>query len=204
MWDSASSLAAGPVELVYYVDEDDDTYQGSDFGPMATQVSGPRIVLSQMWNECYARSSGDICMHAGDDIVFRTKGWDTIVREAIEKYEDRIAFVFGDDGHFGASFGTHGFIHRLWAETVGYFVPPYFVSDWNDQWLNDVARAIGRHVYVPILTEHLHYVFGKSEFDSTYQERLARHASGDPDGIYRAKADERDADAVKLRGVMAG
>ena len=45
------------------------------------------------------------------------------------------------------NFLTHGFLHRNWVETVGYFVPPYFSSDFNDTWLNEVADMIGRKIY---------------------------------------------------------
>ena len=131
MWHSARNTADGPIELVVYIDDDDTSYQNLD--PVIKVVRGPRIVLSKMWNECYDQSIGDILVHCGDDIVFQTSGWDTTVRSAIEQFPDRIAFVYGNDGsgvHDG-HFGTHGFIHRNWVETIRYFAPPFFVSDWD-------------------------------------------------------------------------
>lgn len=199
MWNSARTTADGPLELIVYIDDDDDSYKVLD--PVVKVVSGPRIVLSKMWNKCYDQSIGDILMHCGDDIVFRTAHWDTIVRGAIEQYPDRIAFVYGNDGsgvHDG-HFGTHGFVHRNWVATVGYFVPPYFVSDWNDSWLNDVARSIDRHIWVPIVTSHEHYVFGKAAYDSTYREREERGREARVDEIYNSKGAEREADAAKLK-----
>lgn len=202
MWASAKETASGPLELVIYTDDDDQSYE--ELAADIRRVNGPRICLSEMWNHCYEASTGDILMHCGDDILFRTPGWDKVVIEAIERFPDRIVFVYGNDGshvHDGR-FGTHGFVHRRWVETVGYFVPPYFVSDWNDQWLNDVAGMIGRHVHLPILTEHMHYVFGKAAHDETYREREARGAAADVGAIYSAKHAEREADAAKLRAVM--
>jgi glycosyltransferase involved in cell wall biosynthesis len=195
-------------EFVFYVDDDDpasvetlaeyhDTYD------RVTCITGERVVLSQMWNVCFAHARGDVLMHCGDDIVFRSPGWDRMVLDAFDGQPDRILFVHGRDGVHDANFGTHGFIHRRWVETVGYFVPPYFSSDWNDTWLNDVANMLGRRRFLPDLyTEHMHPVVGKAEWDLTHQERMARHTRDNVDVLYASLAQERAEDAEKLGAVM--
>lgn len=192
------------IELIIAIDDDDTSYDELMENGLAntTFFKVPRQVLSKYWNDCYERASGDILMHCGDDIVFRTKSWDTIVKNTFDEYPDKIVFVFGDDGHWKDTFGTHGFIHRKWAETVGYFVPPYFSSDYNDTWLNDVARAIGRHRYIDIYTEHMHPAFNKASWDENHQERLARHQQDNVGLLYEMKFAERETDAEKLRKVM--
>ena len=196
------------IEFVFYIDSDDDTYGdlsvlASKFNCDIKQVSGERIVLSQMWNECYKVCTGDILMHCGDDLRFRSENWDTVVRDKFNEFPDKIAFVFGNDGIWTpGEFGTHGFIHRNWAETVGYFVPPYFSSDYNDTWLNDVARGVGRWFYVDIYTEHLHPTVGKSAWDQNHQDRLKRHASDNVAMIYKAKLKERMSDVAKLQNYI--
>lgn len=193
------------IELIIYIDNDDHSYDEYLKKPliMPTVIRGDRIVLSEMWNKCYESASGDILMHLGDDIVFQTKNWDLTVKETFDDYPDHIVFVYGDDGSPGGKgFGTHGIIHRKWAETVGYFVPPYFSSDYNDTWLNHVAEIIGRKRYIDILTEHMHPDLHKGDFDITHQERKERHNRDDVGSIYGSKASERQADADKLRKVM--
>lgn len=190
MYTSAMSLANHPgrVEVVYYVDDDDNSYEGLNLYN-TTRVTGPRVVLSEMWNACYEAAQGDIFMHCGDDIVFRTEGWDDVVRATFDEYPDGIAFVYGEDGNGESGrnqFGTHGFIHRNWVNTVGYFVPPYFVSDYNDTFLNDVAKKINRHRHIDILTEHMHYSLGKSEIDENTKERLERHERERPQDYYNS------------------
>ena len=151
-----TSAAPELLEFVFYVDDDDKAsldyfdelipYLEDRGESQIKLVTGDRIVLSQTWNECYKVCTGDIMLHCGDDLRFRSEVWDTGVRDKFDEFEDRIVFVFGYDGIVEkGTFGTHGFIHRKWAEAVGYFVPPYFSSDHNDSWLNDVARSIGRH-----------------------------------------------------------
>lgn len=204
LWQSVQDTALAPehIELVVYIDDDDNSYDELDV-PM-TVVRGPRIVLSEMWNKCFEVSKGNVLMHCGDDITFNTQHWDDIVGAALSEYPDRIVFLYGRDGGPLSDFGTHGFIHRKWVETVGYFVPPYFSSDYNDTWLNDVAKLINRHKRVDIYTEHHHPAFHKAELDQTHQDRLERHRNDKVDDLYRSPemAAERQDNANKLREVM--
>lgn len=203
------------IELVTYIDEDDGSYDELKSIKLDwIQVRGPRehdgiANLSVMWNRCYNEATGDILMHCGDDIVFRTEGWDDVVRAAFRQQADHILFVYGSDGNGESEknkFGTHGFIHRDWVNAVGYFVPPYFASDYNDTFLNDIAKQVNRHQYVDILTEHLHFSVGKAEIDTNTRERLARHAAQHPEVIYEShefRLEMADA-AEKLRQVIEG
>ena len=193
------------IEFVFYVDEDDrmsniffDNYE-SEFDFDIVYVVGERIVLSEMWNECYSHSSGEIYMHAGDDIRFRTKDWDEMIINKFKEFDDRIAFVYGRDGYQPKTFGTHGFLHKNWIKAVGYFVPPYFVSDFNDSWLNEVAKLAGRHFFVDVYTEHLHPIINKHFWDQTHKERKIRHRQQNPRQLYDQKLPERKGDAEKLK-----
>ncbi len=198
------------IEVIFYIDHDD-----SDSSLKAEELKceynvhyivGERIVLSQMWNECHQIASGEIFFHCGDDIIIRTDDWDKTVRDTFEIYHDKIVFVYGDDMNPGIpeDFGTHGFIHKNWTDTVGYFVPPYFSSDWNDTWLNDVAKALGRHHRIAIQTEHMHPGPGKATYDITHQERLARGSRDNVEYLYRSTIDQRQEDVYKLRDFIEG
>lgn len=203
--ESAQETADHPVEVVFYVDDDDPASAEVAIELGADFKVGPRIVLSEMWNRCFKLAEGDVLGHMGDDIIFRTPHWDTMVCAEFDNCPDRILFVHGRDGYHDANFGTHGFIHRRWVETVGYFCPPYFSSDWNDAWLNDVANLLGRRRFLAdVYTEHMHYVFGKAAHDATYSEREARGAADHVYQLYQDKAGERAADADKLRAVIGG
>lgn len=197
------------IEFVFYIDDDDEksyecVNQLIDQGFNIKYIRGARIVLSNMWNNCFEICTGNILMHCGDDIRFRTNSWDTTVRNKFMDYPDRILFVFGYDGvHRKGSFGTHGFLHRRWVEAIGYFVPPYFSSDFNDTWLNDVAKMIGRWAFIDIYTEHMHPCVNKHTWDSTHQERIARHNRDGVDEIYASKYQDRAADAQKLKDVIS-
>lgn len=200
---SAKDTADMPdeIEIVTYIDDDDKSYDDVILRGLV-RIKGPRQTMSKNWNDCQIHASGPIYGLMGDDILFQTEGWDTFIKQNFEYYPDGIAYLYGNDGSPHTNFGTHGFLHKNWVDAVGYFVPPYFVSDYCDTWLNDVAKIINRHVHIPILTEHMHPDLGKAEYDQTHQERIERHHRHRPDLIYTEKADERQADANKLRKVM--
>lgn len=188
------------VEFVLYLDHDDPKAGLYGRWPNVKHILGDRILLSEMWNVCYRNvENPELVMHAGDDLIFKTKGWDTIVRGAFDTSEDKILFVHGDDLHWDTRFGTHGILHKNWIDVVGYFVPPYFSSDFNDTWLNDVANGLGRRIYLPFVTEHMHPLFGKAEYDQTHKDRLERHQRDNVGPLYSSKQSERERDIAKLR-----
>jgi hypothetical protein len=207
MLTSARDTADTPddIECIFYIDEDDtpSMLAADDLG--ASYVSGPRIVLSKMWNACLDQAIGPIYMHGGDDIIFRSNSWDTKVREAFEAIPDRIALVYGDDLLQGQGMATHGFYHQRWIDVLGRLCPPYFVSDYNDFWNHQIAAAVGRLVFLSdVITEHMHYAAGKSECDATYQERLTRHHAENVDALYQSLEAERQQDIGKLMAAIRG
>jgi hypothetical protein len=207
--DSAAETAGGEWEAVFYVDADDPTLTETCEAITGRQntcvVVGERIVLSAMWNKCADRAWGDILGHMGDDIVFSSPDWVPMVEAQFDSSDDKILFVHGRDGCHDARFGTHGFVHRKWMETLDYFVPPLFSSDWNDQWLNDLANALDRRVFLPgLYTRHMHYVFGLADRDATYAEREQRGAQDNVMQLYRDTAHLREQDIAKLRAVIDG
>lgn len=203
--DSVLTTADHPeeIELVLYIDEDDDSYDSilaKDQGIQIKHKKGPRIIVSDMWNKCYDIAEGPLYHHASDDFVYRSKGWDTIVKNTFDEWDDKILFLYGRDGHQDATLGTLGFLHKNWIETVGYFMPPYFVVDWCDTWINDVAEELGRRLYKSeIYTEHLHPDAGKSEMDQTYLERDAIRIENSGHSLYQELAPKREEDVQKLR-----
>lgn len=200
---SVRETATTNVELIFYVDEDDVQSFDAVQAVGDQVIWGPRVVLSEMWNRCAELAYHEVMMHCGDDIIFRTPAWDRHVVDEFERFDDRVVFVHGEDGIQHGAIGTHGFLHRRWVDAVGYFVPPYFSSDYNDLWLTEVADALGRRVYLPnVYTEHMHPVAGKAPLDATHQERLVRHQQDNVDQLYRDLADRRADDVTKLRRVI--
>ena len=209
MVESARDTATSPdyIEVVARFDDDDLASASEAKKCGALVIVGPRHrEITRMWNECFDACHGSVVQQANDDQVIVTKGWDAMVRRAFDDVPDKIVLVHGDDifGHRG-NFGPHAFVHRKWVECLGYFIPPYYTSDFGDAHINELADRIGRRKFVPFVIEHRHYSHGFPEMeDETTKERLKRHEEDDPDSIYYSpeKMAERARDAQKLAALM--
>lgn len=203
---SARETAEKEIEIVVRFDDDDreSAHAAVDLG--LDVLSGPRLrQITIYWNECFAVCSGNIVCQANDDIVFTTKGWDTILEKAFSEVPDKIMLAHGSDvyGH-GSNFGPHAFVSRRWVEALGYFIPSYFSSDFGDAWINELANMVGRRRYLNFNIEHRHFSQGMAEIDENTSERLQRHREDDPETLYYSPEmmAERQRDAQKLAALM--
>jgi hypothetical protein len=196
MWVSACDTANNPddLELVLYVDKDDT--ETLTLNPMQHRGTIKHIMENKkepygnLHNICAANASHDILMGCADDVVFRTQGWDTKVLAEFDRIPDKIGYIYPNDGHHGENLGTHGFFHKNWLDVLGYLVPPIFTVDYSDNYVMDVSKGIGRSIYIEdILVEHMHWTFGKSEFDSTSREAHIRRNRDNNAKIYKESQD---------------
>jgi len=214
MWLSALGSAQEPdkVELVLYVEPyDDQTLSKCEnlrvqYGnKIKTIVGSEEVIYSDLHNLCCSESSADIFMCAADDLVFRTYKWDKVVKNIFSKSEDKIMYVYPNDGHWGEELGTHGFFHKRWFDTLGYILPPIFTVDYSDNYLMDVSRSLNRAIYMEnVLVEHMHWTFGKSEFDITAQEAHTRRQSTNNSELYNSEETQsaQYQDILKLHHVI--
>jgi hypothetical protein len=159
--------------------------------------------MNDCHNYLYELSTGRLVMYAGDDIVFRDKGWDTLVLESFAKYPDEIVLLGGHDG-YNADIITHGFLSRKWVDTVGYVVPWNFVGDYADKWVYDMAVDLGRAVRVNTMIEHMHFAAGKGPIDQTMKEKLNRtyNVKVPAQQVFFNRSNERLQDTEKLRKLI--
>ena len=168
------------IEICFCVDEDDDvslpiiTEIAQDITTQCIQGEPAPNVRVPIWfleNSLQKQATGPIFMFSSDDIMYRTKGWDTIVKKKFDQFEDKIALVYGPDGFQTGKVPvcTHGFLHQHWIDVVGYLMPSHFNVGYCDTWITEIAEAVGRRIYVPeMYIEHIHPAAGKASWDSTY------------------------------------
>jgi len=205
--DTVSGL--GQVEILFYVDNDDQisvpAIEALEFGEKVgiNYKVGPRVVLTQAWNELLPIAKGDLFMQGNDDVIFRSPSWNVAFQGMFDASPDKIWFAHGsDEGMHFQNFGAHGVVHKKWVDAIGYFIPPYFESDFGDKWLNDVANAIKRRIYLPVIIEHMHFMFNKAKKDSTTLERLARHRVQNSDEVWNRTDVNRKNDINTLRKII--
>lgn len=186
------------IEFITYHDDDDPTvyeYIGNH-----KEIVGTRNkLITHMDNECFQIAQGPIYASLPDITVFETKGWDDQVKEAFEKYPDKIALVYGNDGYWKWRFAPFWFIHKNWVEAVGHYLPPHKGSQLAEKWLYDVAKMVNRLHYLPEMRITL--LTGEYRNDKTHKDFLIRNKRGDFIRLYDTveMAEERVRDAKKLK-----
>jgi len=204
---------AGRVELLMYVDNDDNTdYEQLDRkdGLLRTKVfrSDPKTV-GKAWNDLYACSKGDLIMMGNDDLVWKTPGWDLMVEEVYQrKFPDNLGVMWCDDGSGrGGLPCCFPIVSKLWCSALGQFTPEHFHFLWNDTWIHDVGVKAGLTHYLPfVLIEHRHFTHQKADYDETYR----RHREGlnacrkrqEDQAEFRATEPERLAQARRIQSLV--
>lgn len=188
--ESIEDTAAHPdrITAYFYVDDDDDVMLRHIDGIREAHgikmhfAIGPQIVLSQTYTGMAAASTGDILWSGGDDIVFRTPGWDDMIAEEFEKVPDRILLVYGNDCLQEHRLATHPFISRKGMDVLGYFYPATGEIAVTDLWLHHAYETIGRLCYRPdIITEHMHWLRMDAEgnrlaaYDAVYANQYEKN-----------------------------
>lgn len=128
------------------------------------------------WNESLSRiATGTIIALFADDFRIRSKYFDEIIYNTFDKYPDKIACVYGDDGFVSKNLkiATFHFLHRNWINLLPYWLPPYYSVDYVDTHIGDVADIINRKIYVDELKiEHMHPICGKGTWDDEHKEKI--------------------------------
>lgn len=111
----------------------------------------------------------------GDDHRFRTKDWDVAIYEAL----DNGGMAYANDGVQGAALPTQWFVTADIVRKLGWLALPacnHFYLD--NAWL-DLANAAKCRYYLPdVMIEHMHFSYGKSAMDATYEHTM-RVGGGD-------------------------
>lgn len=196
MIDSALSTADGVVEVLLYVDADDPELKQYP----AWWMIGDSVGLGPAYQKLWMSRKSDIVMMCADDIVFRTKGWDTRVKETMPK--DLIGVVSCNELPKGKREHGHPFIGRKFIEGMGYICHPKLKHSCVDTWVRNIAEQIGRFYYLDdVITEHVHPKYGKGELDDTYRSNT-REIREEDGAVYRHSHAEMKTVIEKLNAKM--
>ena len=197
------------VNLYMGIDDDDPTREIqkkiADAIPFVKFIpihnDGKFIGLGKMWNILAREADEEIFGYIGNDMIFRTPGWDTKI---INKFKndcpkDNIQLYHCNDGYRGSELCVNAFVHRKYMDVIGYFIREEFLINWSDQWMYQIFNSFGRLEYIPdILIEHNHWVFGKRPKDSTGDRMMQADQGGISDRLWHELGPERDEEAKKL------
>ena len=166
----------GRVELLFYIDNDDpsmgkyrkiEEVYTTNFLRIKMLEGKPKSV-SKSWNDIAAISNGDYMIMGNDDLTYETIGWDNKLEQHLRKLPDPYHMCWVNDDINGNKHCAFPIISREWYKTVDYFAPGVFHFGYNDTWVYDIAKRIGRHKYFSdILVQHRHFSHHPSERDDT-------------------------------------
>lgn len=163
---------------------------------------GKFIGINNCWNILAANCPDDIFGYVGDDMVFRTEGWDTKILEQFNEQnlpKDQIKMVHTWDGFQGERLSVNAFVHRKYYEVMGYFCKGDFLINYSDNWMMQMFKAFNRVKYLDsVFIEHNHWVFGKREKDATANRMLSNGNEKASDDMWAKLRPQHHEDIIKL------
>jgi glycosyl transferase/beta-hydroxylase protein BlmF len=213
--DSVRSLADDndSLRMYYYLDNDDpamEQYRETELhAPQATDVVGEPMSVSKSWNilaKLAIDEGADVLIMGNDDLVYETQGWDTKLRLELDKFPDKIYCMWFQDKLNGKGHCAFPIVSKEWYHCLGYFTPGIFNFGYNDTWIFDIGKKLGRCHWIPhVVMEHKHISKYRSLLDETYK----RNRVGPRGNLYEKDApifastdDVRKEHAEKLRALM--
>lgn len=183
------------AEIVFGLDDDDksefpsNVLEAAEINPRL-RMGGTLNLLARKYADKY-----DYLAFMGDDHRPRTKGWDTILCNAIG---DKPGVAYGDDLLQGANLPTAVVMSAEIVRKIGYMVPPVLVHMYMDNFWKDLGEGLGNiHYRSDVVIEHLHYLAGKAVNDLQYQEVNAAHVYEKDRVAYEAYKEDKFADDIK-------
>ena len=156
----ATTVRKDKVALWLYVDDDDRVTRaaidGGKFPELGFPVHwhiGPR---TPDWGQTYQvlwtalGRTAEVYMIANDDARFETKGWDEVLAAEVAKYPDGILLACPYDP-VAPAIATFPILGWGWLNTMGRVYAGYFHYWYDDKWVDQIGRMVGRYINIPIL-----------------------------------------------------
>jgi hypothetical protein len=189
------------LEIVLGLEQDDT--QTQDLCRHVVSVTTVRTqdeTMGSMTRRCYEQCQGKYVMLINDDMVFRTRGWDIKVMEALARFPDGVAMVYGNDLYYASRMCTFPVLPRESCDLMDKICPPQYRRHCIDPHVFDVFQRLAhlgqkRSVYLPdVIFEHMHY-----NPAALFEPREAA-VEGDEDDqqVYFALVDDRKRTAERM------
>jgi len=104
----------------------------------------------------------DIVLLASDDMTPVKKGFDTIIKQKMEKhYPDTDGILWFNDGYQGNRLNTLCILGKKYYDRFNYIYYPDYISVWSDNEFMTVGNILGKQTYFEeIIIQHQHPDWG--------------------------------------------
>jgi hypothetical protein len=143
-----------------------------------------------------------------DDHIYRTKGWDKVLIESIEKKGGGWGVACGQDlinnDWYKHRHPSACVISGNMVRTLGHFVLPTLRHMCTDNYLRDISEGINRLFFCPeVIVEHCHKINGRAGNDENYDWVYSKEQQDYGYAVYRKwVTDEKNIYLQKLRNII--
>lgn len=149
------------LEIVLCADQDDRASQqiADDRLNLKKVVVPPGLTMGRLNNACYRASTGRFVMGVNDDLILRTPGWDTTIRDVLGETPDDVALIHVNDLLYKHQLCCFPMLSRRACEAIG-FCPDDYRRYRIDDHIYDTYNLLAflgykRIVYLPdVIFEH--------------------------------------------------
>ena len=166
------------TRIIVSCDNDDETMKQPYVVDKLSGMDNVNMVFGDSKTKiaaCNADMTGvnfDIVLLASDDMIPQVRGYDTIIKEAMEDYfPDTDGVLWFNDGYQGRAMNTLCILGKKYYDRFGYIYHPDYISLWCDNEFTVVANMLGRQKYFEqVIIQHQHPAAGFGENDNLYNE----------------------------------
>lgn len=171
-WSSCSNEA----DLLLCVDDDDvdlPIYEqlSKEFGTKLRV--GPRLRMCPTLNQASLEEADnyEYLAFIGDDHRFRTKGWDEIAVNTLERQTNGWGIWYGNDLLKGKDLPTAAVMGSKLVKKIGGMSLPGLIHLYLDDFWKMLGEELGVLYYDDdVIIEHMHFTVGKGDHDQMYAE----------------------------------
>src|SRR3990167_11490906 len=198
------------IEIVLCLDPDDkESSKLSSTKFRIIKIIDSGDTMGDITRRCFKETSGRYIVLLNDDVIIRTKNWDSIVLEAFLRFPDEIAMVYPNDCYYGKRMCCFPILTRRAAMLMDNIVPPEYGKHSIDSHVFDIfyrlkAKGFDRAVYLRrVVFEHMNLGI-ISGFDNQGIERdtmLGDQKIYNSFSVYRETVAERLVGAITTSNV---
>jgi len=164
------------TKIIVSCDNDDETMKQGYVMDELSSMENVTVVFGDSKTKieaCNADMEGvdfDIVLLASDDMVPQVRGYDTIIKEAMEDYfPDTDGVLWFNDGYQSRAMNTLCILGKKYYDRFSYIYHPDYISLWCDNEFTVVANMLGRQKYFErVIIQHQHPAAGFGKIDNLY------------------------------------
>lgn len=166
------------IEVIIRIDFDEkEIYENIKITDLNYEfIYGPSdMKMGQLNNDCLKMASGQNVFIVNDDVIFKTKNWDLILKKKVEALNSKIFLMYPDDGFKKQKLSTFPILNREILLQNPNMLPISYKGSFIDTHLMDIFMEYnhGKNIFFlkDILCKHYHFRKDKKLLDNTYLKR---------------------------------